>query len=223
MRTHPQSHRGLETFKNWRMELFFRTNAQLAEAARFLSQHHITRVNITNKVFSDQLVTSLRRSGSLWWSMVQDSKITTSPCSCMNHKASRSPVPHGMQKPGDDLIGWAETVANTISQPDICIHWSIKQNYSGAAGKAHASLQRFCDALPATASHDKWPVLLVSGGGAKRQYNTVSALTQIADDPDAATTRSKVGWHVAYNPYIPQVLHRLGVPRASIPRSHGHQ
>lgn len=111
-----------------------------------------------------------------------------------------------MQQTSDDLLGWARTVTDAGSNPEVCVHWSIKQNYQRGAGKAHAKLQAFCDSLPVRSTQNKWPILLVSGGGAKRQYNTVSALEQIAEEHDTAATRRKVEWHVAYNPYIPQVL-----------------
>lgn len=87
------------------------------------------------------------------------------------------------------------------------MHWSIKQNYQGAATETHALLKEFCEKITATTGHSKNAVLLVSGGGAKRAYNTVSALSQIVSENESAACRSAVHWHVAYNPHIPQVMY----------------
>ena len=115
-------------------------------------------------------------------------------------------LPDCVQKSSDDLVGWTTMVANEVPDSEVCVHWSIKQNYNGGSKKAHAALQAFCSQLPSTPQHDKRPVLLVSGGGPKRQYSTVSALSQIRDAPDDAECKRNIEWHVAYNPYIPQVL-----------------
>eukprot|EP00892_Ulva_mutabilis_P005247 jgi/Ulvmu1/3094/UM015_0134.1 len=156
MQSSPLRPQGMGSFASWRLELFFKNRKQLADLTQFLSGHRITRVNITNK------------------------------------------------RKTDNLVDWNEIVADVGVPVDTCVHWSIKQNYQGAAEKTHAALKAFCEQLTSGEGHSKHDVLLVSGGGPKRAYNTVSALRKIAAESESQACRHNIEWHVAYNPYFPQ-------------------
>ena len=52
MHTSPLQPPGIGSFAYWRFELFFKNEEQLVDATKFMLQHRITRMNLTNKVLT---------------------------------------------------------------------------------------------------------------------------------------------------------------------------
>ena len=57
---------------------------------------------------------------------------------------------------------------------DLCVHYSLKWNYSQNADASYHKFSSFCTAL---SQHKRASLLLVSGGGKKRKLETVQACT----------------------------------------------
>jgi hypothetical protein len=119
-----------------------------------------------------------------------------------------------LQNKSDTLSAWTDTLREGSQPLDVCMHYSIKQNYRNGSDKSHEALMY---SLLELSQRGLRSVLLVSGGGDKRTYDTVAALQRSAAEPkmsrDLAHTDStgsgsgaELELHVAFNPYFPKVL-----------------
>jgi len=140
---------------NCRLELFFKSPAELLDQVPFLrrtlaSRPHILGVNLTNKNKDDELIKSV--------------------------KLLRQEIP----------------------DVDICVHYSLKYNYEGGAHQAKKKLMAFCQELDSVKGSS---VLLVSGGGKKKTFNTVTALEKLFSA--GPVIARDLPFLVAFNPYLP--------------------
>jgi hypothetical protein len=101
----------------------------------------------------------------------------------------------------DDLIGAVQALTSGMDGLDICVHYSVKYNYDRSPAAAAARLEAFYTKLQSCCPpSNKLSLLIVSGGGQKKRFDSISAVQQIAKrykDP-------AVPLHVAFNPYLPE-------------------
>lgn len=95
------------------------------------------------------------------------------------------------QDKNDDLAGWKRVLTSHIQGIHVCTHYSIKNNYYGGSKGAHEAWVQFCE------GHASGSILLVSGGGKKKAYDTIDALKGLPHQ-----TAERVDIHVAFNPYL---------------------
>ena len=62
-------------------------------------------------------------------------------------------------------------LCSKLSRPDICVHYSLKNQYAGGADQSFQAFQSFCRELATLDGHVS--VLVVSGGGKKKKLDTV--------------------------------------------------
>ncbi|KAK9824464.1 hypothetical protein WJX72_010479 [[Myrmecia] bisecta] len=98
----------------------------------------------------------------------------------------------------DKLLDSAKLLKDALPDLDVCLHYSIKWNYVRSCERSLAALERFCEQA---AQLEGCSVLLVSGGGKKRQLDTVKALSQ--GKAGSARGLHALPVHVAFNPYLP--------------------
>jgi hypothetical protein len=65
-------------------------------------------------------------------------------------------------------------IAQAIPQANICVHYSLKWNYNGGQDQALQQLQEFLQTLGR--QKGKNSVLLISGGGKKKKFDTVQVI-----------------------------------------------
>lgn len=109
----------------------------------------------------------------------------------------------------DDVQGWVDSIREVYPEADICAHYSLKHNKVARKGvKDHGQLLlRFLE----NSSADE--ILLVSGSGEKKAWNTLEALrvvgraAKVEDEDGSGSDSTGKGHHpkiaVAYNPYFP--------------------
>ncbi len=89
---------------------------------------------------------------------------------------------------------------------DICVHYSIAQNYARSADASFAALEEFACRLGAEVQqqhgHGSLSLLLVSGSQ-RRQLDTVAALQRLAASPRFRGLVPPLPLAVAFNPYFP--------------------
>lgn len=94
----------------------------------------------------------------------------------------------------------------TAAAGDICVHYSIAQNYARSADASFAALENFACQLGAQlrqlCGHGSLSLLLVSGSQ-RRQLDTVAALQRLAASPRFQSLEPPLPLAVAFNPYFP--------------------
>eukprot|EP00535_Pseudo-nitzschia_heimii_P003251 CAMPEP_0197178806 /NCGR_PEP_ID=MMETSP1423-20130617/3973_1 /TAXON_ID=476441 /ORGANISM="Pseudo-nitzschia heimii, Strain UNC1101" /LENGTH=352 /DNA_ID=CAMNT_0042628619 /DNA_START=129 /DNA_END=1187 /DNA_ORIENTATION=+ len=111
----------------------------------------------------------------------------------------------------DDVDGWVRSIREVYPDADVCAHYSLKHNKVPRAkgtDRHEGLLMRSFDASDAD------ELLLISGSGEKKAWNTIRALRALKrvhraeeDDDDDRSDRSRrrrrPSVAVAYNPYFP--------------------
>mmetsp|Transcript_28065 Transcript_28065/g.60161 ORF Transcript_28065/g.60161 Transcript_28065/m.60161 type:complete len:435 (+) Transcript_28065:37-1341(+) len=118
----------------------------------------------------------------------------------------------------DDVEAWIDSIREVYPEADVCAHYSLKHNKVPRKGNdEHGEL--LLKSLEGTGADE---VLLVSGGGKKKAWNTVAALRALQTAADGRRRTSVGGKNnnsknknkntagvafpniaVAYNPYFP--------------------
>ncbi|BDA42017.1 hypothetical protein COCOBI_02-8180 [Coccomyxa sp. Obi] len=97
----------------------------------------------------------------------------------------------------DQLLECCRIISSAVPSAEICVHYSLKWNYSQSVEQSFQAFANFC----ATLAEDKQSsMLLVSGGGKKRKLDSVEALQRAAA---CESIRAAPPIHVAFNPYFP--------------------
>lgn len=103
----------------------------------------------------------------------------------------------------DDLVGAVKALASAatgIDGLDVCVHYSVKYQYDRSPAGAAAKLDKLYAELQACCPPGaQLSVLVVSGGGQKKRYDSVAAVQQLARRHQAPP----LPLHVAFNPYLP--------------------
>ena len=76
-----------------------------------------------------------------------------------------------MQTKDDRLLESVSNIYEAIPNADICVHYSIKWNYSGSEEHAMDLLNKFLEELSQLKGAKS--VLLLSGGGKKKKLDTI--------------------------------------------------
>ena len=84
-----------------------------------------------------------------------------------------------LQSKDDPLLQWCQEIVTALPNADICIHYSLKWNYSQNADASYRKFSKFCAALQ---QYKHASVLLVSGGGKKRKLDTVQVRSKICTE-----------------------------------------
>lgn len=79
-----------------------------------------------------------------------------------------------MQTKDDRLLESVSNIYEAIPKADICVHYSIKWNYSGSEEHAMDLLNRFLEELSQLKGAKS--VLLLSGGGKKKKLDTIKVI-----------------------------------------------
>mmetsp|Transcript_5704 Transcript_5704/g.13639 ORF Transcript_5704/g.13639 Transcript_5704/m.13639 type:complete len:326 (+) Transcript_5704:77-1054(+) len=131
-----------------RIELFFKSPADLQDRVRFLRSSGIVSFNLVNK----------------------DKR--------------------------DDMEGWIDSIREVYPEADISAHYSLKHNKVPRKGlEEHKAL--WLENLGNSRADE---ILMISGSGPKKQWNTLEALGALRD---AGEKPSHPKIAVAYNPYFP--------------------
>ena len=135
----------MESAVPWRLELFFKTQQELSDRViPLLKQLDVRRVNLTNKV---------------------------SFLSCNNALCARMGVRQALvsQTKDDRLLQSVQALAEALPQVEVCVHYSLKWNYTQGVEPTQAKLASFYREL---AAYERASVLLVSGSGKKRKLDS---------------------------------------------------
>eukprot|EP01026_Neomeris_dumetosa_P058515 TRINITY_DN54529_c0_g1_i6.p2 TRINITY_DN54529_c0_g1~~TRINITY_DN54529_c0_g1_i6.p2 ORF type:complete len:279 (-),score=28.94 TRINITY_DN54529_c0_g1_i6:227-1063(-) len=100
------------------------------------------------------------------------------------------------KKKEDELLNWVRILKQNQNDLDICVHYSIKWNYRGAINPTFQAYQKFLEEL---SYFQGCSVLLLSGTGPKKRFNSVEALKMMKENG----VKSSVPLYVAFNPYLP--------------------
>jgi hypothetical protein len=101
----------------------------------------------------------------------------------------------------DTLVADVAVLKQHVPDIDVCAHFSIKYNYHRDPDVCLQRIRSFLDGVNAElpeASH----VLLVSGGGKKRRFDTVTALEAL-QSRGSSHADPALNLAIAYNPYLP--------------------
>lgn len=69
-------------------------------------------------------------------------------------------------------------LSRSLGKVDICVHYSLKWNYEGGVEPAYSTLKSFLHHLEAAPGDQS--VLLVSGGGKKKRFETVEVFHDVS-------------------------------------------
>jgi len=95
----------------------------------------------------------------------------------------------------DDMETWIDSIREVYPEADISAHYSLKHNKVPRKGiEQHAELW-----LKNLGCSNADEILMISGGGDKKAWNTVEALKATNGSSNSATPKIAV----AYNPYFP--------------------
>lgn len=102
----------------------------------------------------------------------------------------------------DDMPGWVDAIKTTYPEADVCAHYSLK--YNKVPRKGIEEQKELLLGFLETSSANE--ILLISGSGKKKTWNTVEALKVIRDATTikgvvASSSHPRIA--VAYNPYFP--------------------
>lgn len=96
----------------------------------------------------------------------------------------------------EPLLQYVATLRKELPHVDVCAHFSIKHQYQRNAEATFRGLEEFCVQAARAGCGE---VLLVSGGGPKRELHSLNALQRLA----AGGAAVPVDLGVAFNPYFP--------------------
>jgi len=100
------------------------------------------------------------------------------------------------KKRNEDMLKWAKYILEKMPEASVVVHWSIKNQYSRTVVETERKFIKFCtDAEKIGVSE----VLIVSGGGKRRKFDSVSVCQLISRSPKLK--RSKLAFGACYNPY----------------------
>lgn len=97
----------------------------------------------------------------------------------------------------DNFDVWIDSIRDVYPEADICAHYSLKHNKVPRKGiEQHKELL-----LKSFECSNEDEILLISGSGEKKAWNTVTALRALQKIMDHHESHPRVA--VAYNPYFP--------------------
>ncbi len=199
----------------WRLELFFKSNDELAQQVPFLRAHNLTRLNLPNKVQNQDLVgavKTLASSGMLGLDIcvhyvsgggALPSAAGPSAGAAAARRPARRRLPARTPPPpptGEAPPRPPPSPPNpTLTPLPQSVHKNYERSPAGAAAKLDAVYAALQAACPPGASLS---LLLVSGSGPKKRYDSVAAVQQLG----RRHKQPPVPLHVAFNPYLPEGL-----------------
>jgi hypothetical protein len=144
-----------------RVELFFKTTAELCNLVRFLTTFNGCKFHSFNLANKDK---------------------------------------------NDPIVRNVESIKETFPKADICAHYSLKYNTAKTPELAFDRFRRFLGDVKDRGASE---VLLVSGGGEKKIFNSLVCLRMLSDSLCGSFEHIGVDLSVAYNPYFPDPAARI--------------
>lgn len=103
----------------------------------------------------------------------------------------------------DNLLASATNILNVMPSANVCIHYSLKYNSQKSIDQSFVSFNNF---LSKAEKMGVAEILIISGSGDKKAFNTVSCLEMLRDSTNHDTP---VDMAVAFNPYFPDPKMRI--------------
>lgn len=205
----------------FRLELFPKSPEDLRmRLLPFISQQQLWRVNLPNKVCLQAEV-----GGEEWrarppprplqpWhlcSLGSHSCSNHSPRACAVHQQAKSELPALLEHVQRLRATMPGTVIDSVAD-NICVHFSISQNYVRSADASFAVLEDFACKLGAELQRHRKQgsvSLLLVSGSQRRQLDSVAALQRLADSQRFRGLHPPLPLAVAFNPYFPDKPRQL--------------
>lgn len=205
----------------FRLELFPKSPEDLRmRLLPFISQQQLWMVNLPNKVCLQAEV-----GGEEWrarppprplqpWhlcSLGSHSCSNPSLRACAVHQQAKSELPALLEHVQRLRATMPGTVIDSVAD-NICVHFSISQNYVRSADASFAVLEDFACQLGAELQRHRKQgsvSLLLVSGSQRRQLDSVAALQRLADSQRFRGLHPPLPLAVAFNPYFPDKPRQL--------------
>lgn len=103
----------------------------------------------------------------------------------------------------DNLLVSAKNIINVMPSANVCVHYSLKYNSRKSVDQSFAYFNGFLTEAEGLGVAE---VMIISGSGDKKEFNTVSCLQMLRDSDKCLTP---VDIAIAFNPYFPDPNSRL--------------
>jgi hypothetical protein len=187
----------------WRLELFYKSPAELAAQLPFLRAHNITRFNLPNKVQnqSQDLIGAVQALAS---GGIQGLDICVHYVGGPLRGWGGCCLPACLPALPDRQAGGITAAASKAEGRPLASSTaaqSVKYNYERSPAGAAAKLDAFYAELHAACPPGtSLSLLVISGGSQKKRYDSVTAVQQLA----RRHAQPPLPLHVAFNPYLPE-------------------